>query len=371
MSRRFDQRTLAVLASEVGAIPLLVVAYLSPDFIRPGNRWWVIAIAVYTVISIAVTVAVRPLNDAQFAILSFGGMVGIAASAAAISDDGAAHAVLILLAAIPALSAIESPPRTVVTFVLIAAGLACTVVATRAHSSTAMFVAGGAVILAILVPTYLVTTLRRSLSAALEAQAAISETDPLTGVLNRRGLATRWEQILRDTVESRLPIGFIEADIDYFKSVNDRYGHSVGDATLVAVSQALSEVVPPGTLVARTGGEEFVIVRSVANASELHRLCDDLRVRVAASTSVTVSIGAVSASVSIMVGRPPAVTRDMVDELFAIADRQLYIVKRDGRNSVSVTNTDLTSGPIANVAPGRSASWPVADVDEPLDRCPE
>ncbi|MCF3940166.1 MULTISPECIES: GGDEF domain-containing protein [Gordonia] len=346
---RFDQRTLAVLASEVGAIPLLAVAYISPDFIRPGHRWCVVAIAVYTVISIVVTVAVRPLNDAQFAILSFGGMVGIAASAAVITDDGPAHAVLVLLAAIPALAAIESPPRTVVTFVLIAAGLACAVVATRAHSSTAMFVAGGAVILAILVPTYLVTTLRRSLSRALEAQATISETDPLTGVLNRRGLATRWEQALRDAVESRLPIGFIVADIDHFKMVNDRYGHSVGDATLVAVSQALSEAVPPGALVARTGGEEFVILRSVADASELHRLCDELRVHVAASTEVTVSIGAVCAAVSTTVGRPLAVTRDMVDELFAIADRQLYIVKGQGRNSVSVASTGLLSGPIVNV----------------------
>ncbi|MDY6809326.1 MAG: diguanylate cyclase [Actinomycetota bacterium] len=113
--------------------------------------------------------------------------------------------------------AIESPPRAVIAFVLAAAGLAVTAVATRAHSATAMFVAGGAVILAILVPTYLAATLRRS--------------------------------------------------------VNDRFGHSVGDAMLVAVSGALAEAVPPATLVARTGREEFVIVRNVADEADLHRLC--------------------------------------------------------------------------------------------------
>ncbi|UVF79115.1 GGDEF domain-containing protein [Gordonia mangrovi] len=356
MRRDFDQRTLALLASETGAIPLLVVAYLSPEFLRPGTRWWVVAIGVYTVVSILVTVLARPLNDAHFAVLSFGGMVGIATSAAVIADDGAAHAVLILLAAIPALAAIESPPRTVIAFVLVAAGLAVTVVATRAHSATAMFVAGGAVILAILVPTYLVTTLRRSLSRALEAQAAISETDPLTGILNRRGLAGRWGQVLLGAVESGLPIGFIEADIDYFKTVNDRFGHSVGDAMLVAVSGALAEAVPPATLLARTGGEEFVIVRNVADEADLDRLCEELRMHVAASTDVTVSIGAVCASLSIIPGRSPAATREMVDGLFSMADRQLYNAKRKGRDSVSVTRAGLVSGPLTDVASGRAKS---------------
>ncbi|MGV9713254.1 diguanylate cyclase [Gordonia sp. NPDC003424] len=343
MSRHFDQRTLAVLAAESGAVPLLLIAFLAPNFVHTGDRWGIVVIGIYTVISIVVTILASPLDDMQFALLSFGGMLGIAGSAALLTDDGAAHAVLALLAVIPAIAAMESPPRTVVMFVVVAAGLACLVVGTRATSVAPLIVGGGAVLMAIVVPTYLVTTLRRSLERSLAQQAALSETDPLTHILNRRGLAERWADTLRTATGAQRSIGFIEVDVDFFKEINDREGHSIGDEILVEIAQVLIDTSPSGALVARTGGEEFVIVDVVAHESDIEALCENLRGSVASKTRATISLGAVHAPLVPVPARSRVSTQTMLDELLAIADRQLYMAKRMGRNRVAVTTVEIAA----------------------------
>ncbi|MFW0795284.1 GGDEF domain-containing protein [Gordonia sp. CPCC 205515] len=344
MERRFDQRTLAVLAAETGAIPLLLTGYVSPEFLRPGVRWLVVLIVAYTIVSVIITVAVRPLNDTQFAVLSFGGMLGVVASACVVDDSGSAHAVLALLAVIPAIAAMESPPRTVIAFVVVAAGMALCVVSALSTSIAALVIGGGAVVMAIVVPTYLVTTLRRSLSKALAQQELLSETDPLTQILNRRGLADRWTAVLHNATTTQRPVGFIEADVDFFKEVNDREGHSVGDSMLVDIAKVLRDAAPETALVARTGGEEFVVVDAVADEMALTDLCERLRACVAARTDATISIGAVVAPVRVHPGHPSASTQTMLDELLAVVDQQLYTAKRRGRNCVALTRTEIMAG---------------------------
>lgn len=343
MRRRLDQRTLAVLAAESGAIPMLLIAFFVPHFVYAGYRWGIAMIGVYTVISVALTVLAAPLNDLQFALLSFGGMLGVAASAALLTDNGAAHAVLALLAVIPAIAAMESPTRTVAGFVVVAAVLAAIVVVTRATSVASLLVGGGAVVMAIVVPTYLVTTLRRSLERLLAQQETLSETDPLTHILNRRGLAARWIDTLRTARDTQRSIGFIEADIDFFKEVNDREGHSIGDEILVDIAQVLRDTAAERALVARTGGEEFVVIDLIDDESQIRAMCEKLRTAVADKTRATISLGAVHAPVVIVPGRSRISTQTMLDELLAVADRQLYIAKGEGRNRVAVTTAEIAA----------------------------
>mgnify|MGYP001763794980 FL=1 len=104
MKRRFDRRTVAVLVSETGALPLLLIGYIWPENVVEHGLRWLLVNGVYTAGSIILTVLLRPLTDVWFTILSFGGMLGIAGSAAVIVDNGAAHTVLVLLAVIPALA---------------------------------------------------------------------------------------------------------------------------------------------------------------------------------------------------------------------------------------------------------------------------
>lgn len=83
--------------------------------------------------------------------------------------------------------------------------------------------------------------------------------DPLTGLLNRRGLEAEFVKFLQDSNESGQPILFLMIDTDYFKRINDTYGHSVGDQALKYLARALTDSVEIGDLVVRWGGEEFVI----------------------------------------------------------------------------------------------------------------
>ncbi|MDL9946240.1 GGDEF domain-containing protein [Gordonia sp. ABSL11-1] len=343
--RHFDQRTLAVLGAEVGAVPLLVLGLVSPSFIVPGRSWALLVIGVYTLISVAITAAVGRLSDGQFVILSFGGMLGIAGSALVIDDNGSAHAVLVLLAVIPALAAMDSSVSVIVGFVTTASILAATVVAIRAATPTALLVGGGAVIMAILIPTYMVWTLRQRLLVLVEQQSRLSITDPLTEALNRRGLLTQSHIVLNSCAGSDLMIGFLVADVDHFKKINDRHGHSAGDAILVQIAATLHACVPPGSLVARTGGEEFVILTAIAGNHEMYSLAERLRTRVAAATEVTLSMGAVCIDPDHATLRAVS-TQALLDHLFRRADRCLYTAKREGRNRVQ-----LDHGPVVEPTP--------------------
>lgn len=341
--RRFDQRTVAILIAQVGALPLILIGLVWPHNVIPGASPWLAVIGVYTIFSIAVTLATRPLSDTVFTLLCFGGMLGIAGSAVLTVDNGAAHAVLALLATIPALAALGSPVRTVIAFMAVAAGLAMTVVLFRATGPVALLVAGGSTVLAVTVPTYLVINLRRSLERSLAQQAKLSATDALTGVLNRRGLADEWAALIESGDLLNKRIGFVEIDVDNFKQINDRLGHSGGDEIIVRVAQALCDAATPGALVARTGGEEFVVVQPVRDVEALNDLCEAIRARVGRDGDATVSVGGVCSELRRGVGSQ---SQAALDELLVAADHELYRAKIRGRNRVVVT-TSLLSGSTA------------------------
>lgn len=114
----------------------------------------------------------------------------------------------------------------------------------------------------------------RSTAAALAAQA---ETDPLTGVANRLGLESRLGTIIRDargSVDADAKVGVLFIDLDGFKAVNDRHGHAVGDLVLAEVAERVRGAVRGEDVVARVGGDEFVIVSVGVSDAELHAMAD-------------------------------------------------------------------------------------------------
>jgi diguanylate cyclase (GGDEF)-like protein len=157
----------------------------------------------------------------------------------------------------------------------------------------------------------------------------LAETDPLTGLYNRRAFFSRLQQ----SIESQRPRGslsFVMFDIDHFKSINDGYGHDIGDQALKAVAQ---EVTLEGLTTGRLGGEEFGIICASAQHSAAYELSDKLRMRLSAlqiqtpdkAVQLTCSFGVSDWSDS-----------DTIDTLVKRADLALYEAKASGRNCVVV-----------------------------------
>lgn len=175
----------------------------------------------------------------------------------------------------------------------------------------------------------------RELETANQRLEALSLTDPLTGLANRRRFADVLEREWLRAGRTNTPVGIAMIDVDHFKHYNDRYGHLAGDACLQRVSAALGGSVREGMdLAARYGGEEFALIFSGADASTAEALAERALKAIhdlaephegCAPGIVTVSIG-VSAKV-------PA-PEDAVEQLLETADKALYLAKGAGRDRV-------------------------------------
>ena len=168
--------------------------------------------------------------------------------------------------------------------------------------------------------------------AALQSEREhrrVAVIDPLTGLLNRSAFAQRLAELqhqIDQGLESRL--GFLIADIDHFKAINDAHGHPVGDAVLRDVAYAMRSELRAFDLIYRLGGEEFAILLPGADLDKTREIAERLRSAVADSStggiSVTMSFGAGAIGGSAV----------RLAELYAQADVALYSAKRGGRNRV-------------------------------------
>ena len=158
----------------------------------------------------------------------------------------------------------------------------------------------------------------------------VTERDPMTGLLNRRGLDAAVEGVTSRKARSFRPVSVVVTDIDRFKAVNDTHGHEVGDRVIRALASLLGGTARSGDLVARMGGEEFVVVMSDASP-DLARLFAE-GVRIALSEMPQATGGRVTASFGVAEVLPGMT----VPEAIAAADMALYEAKRAGRNRVRV-----------------------------------
>ncbi len=174
--------------------------------------------------------------------------------------------------------------------------------------------------------------LRADLGQALE----LALTDPLTGLYNQRYLMRHLTTMIAAGQPAGLAVLMI--DIDHFKAVNDRWGHSVGDEVLRQVGATLRNRTRVFDSLARYGGEEFVVVMSGASAPDAVRAAE--RLRTAIQTMVFMPDGKTAHRLTVSIGlsrsTSPGVTSD---SLLNAADRALYRAKRLGRNRVEVEVT--------------------------------
>ncbi len=182
--------------------------------------------------------------------------------------------------------------------------------------------------------SYWITTLERSKKAA-ERQA---RTDYLTGLNNRRAFYEYAKVIDQQARRYQHNYCIAILDIDYFKAVNDQWGHDVGDQALKAIAKLISDSVREADISARFGGEEFIVMLPETSLIEGAEFADRLRLKIAKtamgchekSIQLTVSIGLSGFSGQI----------DSLDRLINRADTALYRAKNRGRNAVEITQLE-------------------------------
>ena len=111
-------------------------------------------------------------------------------------------------------------------------------------------------------------------------------TDPLTGLINRRGM----QAALNEWEEERQPFSVIIGDIDYFKRINDEFGHAVGDQILQFMAKHMHESSRSGDLICRVGGEEFVLLLPNADLNVAHKAAERLRLRISSDVCPCVGV---------------------------------------------------------------------------------
>lgn len=159
--------------------------------------------------------------------------------------------------------------------------------------------------------------------------------DALTGALNRRYFDQRLSEECALSRRHGKPLACAFIDADHFKSVNDRYGHGVGDEVLKELVRRVDELKRQEDTLARYGGEEFVLLLPSTDLEGAHRLMERVRSRVA---EAPILAGELAVEVTVSVG--VAEFRERDEELVEQADKALYKAKEQGRNRV-VLETDL------------------------------
>jgi two-component system, cell cycle response regulator len=173
------------------------------------------------------------------------------------------------------------------------------------------------------------------LRASVKASIEMAITDPLTGLYNRRYLETHLNHLIDHYINRGKALSIVSVDVDFFKAINDTYGHDIGDKVLQELSIRLKANTRSVDLCCRVGGEEFIMVLPNTATELSSRIAERLRRAVASrsfdcglqqAVPVTVSVGVASLSGA----------DDTLEKLLKRADLALYSAKREGRNRVVI-----------------------------------
>jgi diguanylate cyclase (GGDEF)-like protein len=160
----------------------------------------------------------------------------------------------------------------------------------------------------------------------------VANVDPLTGLLNRRAFAETADRDWAQAVRAKRNLSVLLLDLDHFKAVNDLHGHPVGDEVLRRVGEALSVQVREGDLVARFGGEEFVIMMPDTSAREAVTVAERIRTAISALDGQQAGL-----AISVSIGVAEKTEEEASwEDLVAESDKALYVAKQSGRNCVVV-----------------------------------
>lgn len=187
---------------------------------------------------------------------------------------------------------------------------------------------------ALAVPMLMFFTMKlRELAIAHHELAQHASRDALTGILNRGAFTTLVEAYLAEVRAEERRGALLVVDADHFKSINDRFGHDRGDSALTAIAQTIKSMLRGADIVGRIGGEEFGVFLPGSSLAQAQAVAERIRSGVVdadfapdgSRIPLTVSVGG-----AVFEKRLP------FGDLFRVADQQLYVAKRHGRNSACI-----------------------------------
>ncbi|WP_171096998.1 diguanylate cyclase [Ruegeria sp. HKCCD7255] len=185
-----------------------------------------------------------------------------------------------------------------------------------------------------------------NLRATMREGLADALTDPLTGLHNRRYAMRAMAQITRQSLQSGRGFAVMLADLDHFKTINDRFGHAGGDLVLTETARRLKSAIGKKGFAARIGGEEFMIVLPETTSMQALELADVVCNCICNTPFLLPdqhSLITATISVGVNLCEPPQLSgqleKDPIDHLIRSADQALYAAKQAGRNQVQIGKT--------------------------------
>ena len=178
-----------------------------------------------------------------------------------------------------------------------------------------------------------IVDLQKELIESNKRLEMLSITDGLTKLYNHRYFQDELARAFEESVRYQRPLSLAIVDLDFFKKVNDSYGHAVGDEVLKKVSKIFQESIRSTDLAARYGGEEFAVMMPETELDDALVFAEKIR-SIIETTPIETQAGAIKATVSIGVGTIPHTRIHHAKELVVAADKALYRAKKSGRNQV-------------------------------------
>jgi diguanylate cyclase (GGDEF)-like protein len=188
---------------------------------------------------------------------------------------------------------------------------------------------------------------------AISVSQLASETDPLSGLANRRGFDRQAQEMLVRTAHYRQSLSVVVFDLDHFKQINDTYGHESGDAVIAAFGALLRNGAPASAVIGRMGGEEFAMLVAGSDGANMWSHAEKIRMEALRTTRET------SFSATVSGGVAERLVGETLAEMMRRADQALYQAKSEGRDRVCLQADNERSGDATtNVVPlfrGRTA----------------
>ncbi|MGY5453069.1 GGDEF domain-containing protein [Agarivorans sp. MS3-6] len=181
---------------------------------------------------------------------------------------------------------------------------------------------------------FVLTIFARQIEANEKKLTQQAATDSLTGLANRHCFFSKGNNMLEQAQKLRLDFSLVLLDFDYFKNINDRYGHVVGDLCLVEISKEIKAICREQDLFARIGGEEFVIAMPNTHLEQAKNVAERMREQV--SQHLIPIVGERSFTCTASFGVASAHHEQTLKDLLQQADKALYLAKDQGRNCVQL-----------------------------------
>ncbi|KUJ75995.1 diguanylate cyclase [Thiomicrospira sp. XS5] len=173
----------------------------------------------------------------------------------------------------------------------------------------------------------------KQLKKELDKATAIAKTDDLTNIPNRRGFNEIIESVMQEANDNQNSFALLVLDLDFFKKINDNYGHLVGDSILRYLAKSLHNETKGKDFIARIGGEEFVAILPHTGYDSALKVANSIRQKIA-SRPLQVRGDKKPINLTLSVGVAMYQLNETIESLFDRADKSLYMAKTTGRNKV-------------------------------------